>query len=87
MAKGSAEAGATVVLNGSNAGRLAEAASAMRATGYSVHESRFDVTDENAVEAAFTGLDEAEIAVDILVNNAGIQFQNRCWNSQPIGIG
>ena len=75
MAEGLAEAGATVVLNGSDAGRLADAASAMCAAGYSVHESRFDVTDENAVEAAFTGLDEAGIAVDILVNNAGIQFR------------
>ena len=75
MAQGLAEAGATVVLNGSDAGRLADAASAMCAAGYCVHESRFDVTDENAVEAAFTGLDEAGIAVDILVNNAGIQFR------------
>ena len=75
MAEGLAEAGATVVLNGSDAGRLADAASAMCAAGHSVHESRFDVTDENAVEAAFTGLDEAGIAVDILVNNAGIQFR------------
>ena len=75
MAEGLAEAGATVVLNGSDAGRLADAASAMRAAGHTVRESRFDVTDERAIEAAFAGLDEAGIAVDILVNNAGIQFR------------
>jgi gluconate 5-dehydrogenase len=75
MAEGLAEAGATVVLNGSDAGRLAHAASTMRAAGHTVHESRFDVTDESAIEAAFAGLDEAGIAVDILVNNAGIQFR------------
>jgi gluconate 5-dehydrogenase len=75
MAEGLAEAGATVVLNGSDASRLADAASAMRAAGHTVRESRFDVTDESAIEAAFAGLDEAGIAVDILVNNAGIQFR------------
>ena len=75
MAEGLAEAGAAVVLNGSDAGRLADAASAMRAAGHAVHESRFYVTDESAIEAAFAELDEAGIAVDILVNNAGIQFR------------
>jgi gluconate 5-dehydrogenase len=75
MAEGLAEAGATVVLNGSDASRLADAASAMRAAGHTVRESRFDVTDESAIEAAFAGLDEAGIAVDILVNNAGVQFR------------
>jgi gluconate 5-dehydrogenase len=75
MAEGLAEAGAAVVLNGADAGRLADAASAMRAVGHVVHESRFDVTDENAIEAAFAKLDETGVAVDILVNNAGIQFR------------
>src|SRR5215470_11040826 len=75
MAEGLAEAGAAVVLNGSDAGRLADTASAMRAAGHAVQESRFDVTDESAIEAAFAELDEAGIAIDILVNNAGIQFR------------
>jgi gluconate 5-dehydrogenase len=75
MAEGLAGAGAAIVLNGSDAGRLTEAATAMRAAGYTVHESRFDVTDEAAVKEAFAALDAAGIAVDILVNNAGIQFR------------
>ncbi len=75
MAGGLAEAGAAVVLNGSDAGRLAEAAAAMRAAGHAVHEARFDVTDEAAVVAAFEALDAQGVAVDILVNNAGIQFR------------
>jgi len=75
MAEGLAEAGAAVVLNGSDAGRLAEAATAMRAAGHAVHEARFDVTDEAAVVAAFEALDAQGVAVDILVNNAGIQFR------------
>ena len=75
MAEGLAEAGAAVVLNGSDAGRLTEAAAAMRAAGHTVHEARFDVTDEPAILAAFERLDREGIAVDILVNNAGIQFR------------
>ena len=75
IAEGLAVAGATIVLNGSDAGRLAEAAAAMRSAGHPVHEAPFDVTDEAAVVAAFAALDAQGIAVDILVNNAGIQFR------------
>ncbi len=75
MAEGLAQAGAALVLNGSDPGRLAESAAALRAEGHAVHESCFDVTDEAAVVAAFAALDAAGVAVDILVNNAGIQFR------------
>jgi gluconate 5-dehydrogenase len=75
MATGLAEAGAALVLNGSDAGRLAAAAAELRAAGHQVHEAPFDVTDEAAVTAAFERLDEQGIAIDILVNNAGIQLR------------
>jgi gluconate 5-dehydrogenase len=75
MAQGLAAAGAALVLNGSDAGRLATAAAEMRAAGYTVHEACFDVTDEAAVMAAFARLDADGIAVYILVNNAGIQLR------------
>jgi gluconate 5-dehydrogenase len=75
MAKGLAEAGAALVLNGADPERLATSAAALRAKGHTVHEARFDVTDEPAVLAAFADLDARGIAVDILVNNAGIQFR------------
>src|SRR5229473_10647 len=75
MAEGLAETGAAVVLNGADAGRLAAAAVAMRAAGHTVHEARFDVTDEAAILAAFADLDAKGIAIDILVNNAGIQLR------------
>ena len=75
MAEGLAEAGATVVLNGADAGRLASAASEMRDAGFTVHEARFDVTNEADIVAAFAALDAQGVAVDILVNNAGIQFR------------
>ena len=75
IAQGLAEAGAAVVLNGSDETRLAAAAGEMTAAGYRVRTARFDVTDEAAVLAAFERLDAAGIEVDILVNNAGVQFR------------
>ncbi len=75
IAEGFAAAGAALVLNGTDPGRLAAAAAALRAKGYDVTEALFDVTDESAVGGAFAKLDAAGIAVDILVNNAGIQLR------------
>jgi gluconate 5-dehydrogenase len=75
MAEGLAEAGAAIVLNGADAQRLATAAAEMRAAGHTVHEARFDVTDEAEVLEAFAALDAQGLAIDILVNNAGIQFR------------
>ena len=63
------------MLNGSDPGRLAAAAGALRDEGHTVHEARFDVADEASVVASFAALDAQGIAVDILVNNAGIQFR------------
>jgi gluconate 5-dehydrogenase len=76
MAEGLAAAGAAVVLNGSNPGRLSTAAAEMRSAGFEVRgEACFDVTDEAAVVAAFERLDAEGIALDIVVNNAGIQLR------------
>jgi gluconate 5-dehydrogenase len=75
IATGLAEAGAAVVLNGADAGRLASAASELRAAGHTVHESRFDVTNEAEILTAFANLDARGVAIDILVNNAGIQLR------------
>jgi gluconate 5-dehydrogenase len=75
LAQGLAEHGATVVLNGRDAGKLEAAAVSLRERDHTVHTSIFDVTDFEAVEAAVETI-EAEIgAIDILVNNAGMQFR------------
>lgn len=69
LAKGLAEAGAEVVLNGRDAGRLAAAVAAVPGA----RSLAFDVTDYQAARAAVDGF-EAEVgAIDILVNNAGMQ--------------
>lgn len=75
IAEGLAEAGAAVVLNGSNPANLSAAAATLKAKGHAVTEAAFDVTDEAAAASAFSGLDAAEVSIDILVNNAGIQLR------------
>lgn len=52
LAQGLAQAGATVVLNGRDPGKLAATAARMRGQGLSVHERAFDVCDAAAVRAA-----------------------------------
>lgn len=75
IAHGMAKAGARVLLNGVNAERLDASAEELRAAGHQVETLCFDVTNEDAVIAAFENLDAKDIAVDILVNNAGIQYR------------
>ena len=76
IAEGLAEAGAAVVLNGADAGRLADAAARdARRRATRCTRRCFDVTDEAAILAAFAALDAQGVAVDILVNNAGMQLR------------
>jgi gluconate 5-dehydrogenase len=87
LAEGLAKAGASVVLNGRDAGRVAAAAGPLKAQGLDVAEAAFDVTDPKAVEAAVARI-EAEIGpIAILINNAGIQrrmsledFPDETWS-------
>jgi gluconate 5-dehydrogenase len=75
MARGLAEAGATVVLNGRDGTKLAVTAKAFEAEGHRVLTRAFDVADEAAVRGVFEGFDAESVAIDILVNNAGIQLR------------
>ncbi|EGA5146709.1 SDR family NAD(P)-dependent oxidoreductase, partial [Salmonella enterica] len=74
-AEGLAAAGARVILNDIRATLLAESVDALTRKGYDAHGVAFDVTDELAIEAAFSKLDAEGIHVDILINNAGIQYR------------
>jgi gluconate 5-dehydrogenase len=82
MAEGLAAAGAAVVLNGSDQGRLSSAVGEMRAAGYTVHEARFDVTDEAAVVAAFERFDAEGIEIDIRSTTPASSCGSR-WSSLP----
>ncbi|MFM9447707.1 glucose 1-dehydrogenase [Streptomyces acidiscabies] len=72
LARGLAEAGCTVVLNGRNEQRLAEAA---RELPGKVHTAVFDVTDGPSVAAGIKDVEERVGPLDILVNNAGMQLR------------
>ncbi|GAA2884536.1 SDR family oxidoreductase [Streptomyces mexicanus] len=73
LARGLAEAGCTVVLNGRDGDALAKAAAAL--PGERVHTAAFDVTDSAAVAAGIADVEERVGPLDILVNNAGMQLR------------
>jgi gluconate 5-dehydrogenase len=70
LARGLAEAGASVVLNGRDAEKLAAAAAEIPGAA----QLAFDVTDHAAVTEAIDAA-EADGPIDILVNNAGRQHR------------
>jgi gluconate 5-dehydrogenase len=77
LARGLAEAGATVVLNGLNAERLAAAEAAM-ADDFAAGRIRslvFDVTSDTAAADGVAWIESNVGPLDILVNNAGIQHR------------
>ena len=75
IARGLAEAGARVLLNGRNAETLERAASTLRGDGLLADIASFDVADSAAVQRGVGQALEASGGIDILVNNAGIQHR------------
>ena len=73
LARGLAAAGATVVINGRSADKVAAVAGSIRASGGKAIEAVFDVTNPAAVEAGIARLEAETHCIDVLVNNAGIQ--------------
>lgn len=75
LAKGFAQAGATVILNSRQQSAVDEATQKLKAEGLRVRGAVFDVADAKSVELAFEGFDQAGLHIDVLVNNAGIQHR------------
>ncbi|NQX26583.1 SDR family oxidoreductase [Microbacteriaceae bacterium VKM Ac-2854] len=77
IADGLAAAGAELVLNGVDAGRLEAAVGALSARYGSerIRSARFDITDESAVESGIETVEGDIGPIEILVNNAGIQHR------------
>jgi len=75
IARGLAEAGARVVINGRDIAKLERAAAALHADGLAVTTLPFDVTDETAVGAAQATLARTHGELDILVNNAAVNHR------------
>ena len=71
LARGLAEAGAQVVLNGRDAGKLAAAATEIPGA----IALAFDVTDHDAARASIDRFEVETGPIDILVNNAGMQHR------------
>ncbi|MFC5498004.1 SDR family oxidoreductase [Caenimonas terrae] len=73
LARGLAQAGARVILNGRDAGKLARAGQSLRDEGLAVLERAFDVTDAAQVDAGIEAIEAQVGPLAILVNNAGMQ--------------
>jgi gluconate 5-dehydrogenase len=73
IARGLAQAGARVVLNGRNLDTLQTTAAVLCAEGLDVHWQTFDVTDGDAVGSAVDDIEARLGPLEILVNNAGMQ--------------
>ena len=72
LARGLAQAGARVVLNGRDAAKLAQAEALLAGEGLTVHARAFDVTQRSEVDAAIGAIESGLGAIDVLVNNAGM---------------
>ncbi len=73
LARGLAQSGATVVLNGRNTETLDLAVNTLREEGFSVAGYPFDVVNRERVKEQVSRIETEVGPIDILVNNAGIQ--------------
>jgi gluconate 5-dehydrogenase len=76
LARGLAEHGADVVLNGRDRGKLDAAVRELVDEGARVSASDFDVTDADAVKRGVDAIESDVGPIDILINNAGTQFRS-----------
>src|SRR5687768_14221377 len=72
LARGLAAAGADIILNDIDAGRLEAAVALLRGENIRVSGLQFDVTKPDEINRALRTLQPAEGDIDILINNAGI---------------
>lgn len=72
VAIGLGQAGATIVINGSNPEKLAQAVEEYASAGITAHPYVFDVTREDLIDENITRIEQEVGPIDILVNNAGI---------------
>jgi len=72
MAKGLAEAGAELIINGTTPEKMEKALEEYRSEGHTVHGFIFDVTKEDKAKEHVDKIEDEIGPIDILVNNAGI---------------
>lgn len=83
LAKGLASAGASIIINGRDTGKIASAAAELKTGGATVYQLAFDATDHGAAKAAVDGFEAEHGAIDILVNNAGMQHRTPLEDFPP----
>ncbi|GGG23002.1 gluconate 5-dehydrogenase [Caldovatus sediminis] len=83
LAKGLAEAGARVVLNGRDPAKLAAAAATLAEAGIAAEQAPFDVTDPIAVDDAVAGIEARLGPIGILVANAGVMRRSPSAEMPP----
>src|SRR4051812_31474691 len=76
LARGLAEHGAEIVLNGRDAAKLEAAAAKLANAGHKVSVAGFDVTQAQAAKDGVEAIEKNSGAIDILINNAGMQFRS-----------
>ena len=72
IARGLAQAGATIILNGRNSQKLHSAQEQLQLKFDRIFTRAFDVTDEKQAKAAVEDIETTIGGIDILVNNAGV---------------
>jgi gluconate 5-dehydrogenase len=80
IARGMAEAGARVYINGTDEARLRSAAGRLAGHGVEVHPACFDVTDEVLAQATIGRIAAECGRLDILVNNVGVRLREPLEN-------
>lgn len=73
LARGLAQHGAEIIINGTHAERAEKAARTLREEGFIVHVAVFDVANAAEVQAGINEIENTLGPIDILINNAGIQ--------------
>lgn len=76
LARGLAAAGASIVLNGRDQGKLDKAQAELQKTGVHADLLVFDVTDHKGIRAAVDDFEASSGQIDILINNAGMQHRS-----------
>ena len=74
------EAGAKVIINGTNQKKLKNAGQILSQKGYQVSSMMFDITNAEEVEKKIAQIECEQGCIDILINNAGIQHRTPLEN-------
>ena len=75
LAKGLAQHGARIILNGRDSSKLKQAAKELAKHSEKIDLLPFDVTDEEQINRVLSNYQQESCGIDILINNAGIQYR------------